>query len=84
MISGRVQGVAYRAFASQAAGRLGLSGWVRNLEDGRVEVDVEGERRAVDAFVELLKAGPPMARVDALRVEWETPTGRQADFQISY
>ena len=83
-ISGHVQGVAYRAFARQAAGRMGLSGWVRNLEDGRVEVDVEGERRAVDAFVELLRAGPPMARVDALRVEWETPTGRQADFRISY
>jgi len=79
-----VQGVAYRAFARQAAGRMGLSGWVRNLEDGRVEVDVEGERRAVDAFVELLKAGPPMARVDGLQVEWETPTGRPADFRISY
>lgn len=83
-VTGRVQGVAYRDFARQAAGRMGLSGWVRNLDDGRVEVDVEGERRAVDAFVDLLRTGPPMARVDALRVEWETPTGRQADFRISY
>ena len=83
-VSGRVQGVAYRAFAQQAAGRKGLSGGVRNLEDGRVEVDVEGERRAVEAFVELLRAGPPMAQVDDLRVEWETPTGRQTDFRIWY
>ncbi len=83
-VTGRVQGVAYRAFAQQAAGRKGLSGGVRNLEDGRVEVDVEGERRAVEAFVELLRAGPPMAQVDGLRVEWDTPTGRRTDFRIWY
>ena len=83
-VSGRVQGVAYRAFAQQAAGRMGLSGWARNLEDGRVEVDVEGERPAVEGFVELLRAGPPMARVDALRVEWDSPTGRQTGFRIRY
>ncbi len=83
-VSGRVQGVCYRAFAQDAAAHKGLSGGVRNLDDGRVEVDVEGEKRAVEAFLELLRAGPPMARVDDLNVQWESPTGRGADFRIWY
>lgn len=84
LVSGRVQGVAYRAFTQDAASRMKLSGGVRNLDDGRVEVDVEGERRAVEAFVELLKTGPPMAQVDDLQVRWDTPTGQYKDFRIRY
>ena len=83
-VSGRVQGVAYRAFTQDAASRMKLSGGVRNLDDGRVEVEVEGERRAVEAFVELLRTGPPMARVDDLQVRWDMPTGQYKDFRILY
>lgn len=81
---GRVQGVAYRAFTYDAATRLGLSGGVRNLNDGRVEVEVEGDRPAVEALLELLRAGPPMARVDEVQIEWRTPTGEFEGFQIWY
>ncbi|MBI5410863.1 MAG: acylphosphatase [Nitrospirae bacterium] len=81
-VSGRVQGVGYRMFTRDEARRLGLLGGVRNLRDGRVEVEVEGERGAVDAFVESLRAGPPMARVIDLQVQWEPPVGRHVDFSV--
>ena len=81
-VSGRVQGVAYRAFAQDAATRSGLSGGVRNLDDGRVEVDVEGDRSAIEGFITQLKSGPRLARVDSLDVKWEKPSGQQRGFQI--
>jgi len=84
LVSGRVQGVAFRAFTRDAASRMKLCGGVRNVDDGRVEVDVEGEQGAVEAFVELLRTGPPMARVDDLELRWERPTGQHKDFRIWY
>lgn len=84
LVSGHVQGVAYRAFTQDAASRMKLCGGVRNVADGRVEVDVEGEQGAVEAFVELLRTGPPMARVDDLELRWERPTGQHKDFRIWY
>lgn len=84
LVSGRVQGVAYRAFTQQMASRAGLQGGVRNLPDGRVEVEIEGERPKVEAFLEVLRKGPPMARVDDLLVQWEAPTGQYSDFRIWY
>ena len=83
-VSGRVQGVAYRAFTYDAAAGMGLRGGVRNLDDGRVEVEVEGDRATVEALLEILRAGPPMARVDDVQVEWNTPTGKFERFQIWY
>ncbi|MER3422527.1 MAG: acylphosphatase [Nitrospiraceae bacterium] len=84
IVSGRVQGVAYRAFAHKAALREGLCGGVRNLKDGRVEVEVEGNKQAVEEFIKSLKAGPPLARVDDLQVQWEPATGQYSDFRIWY
>ncbi len=81
-VSGRVQGVGYRMFARDEARRRGLKGWVRNLGDGRVEVDVEGERGVVDSFLESLRAGPPMARVVEVQVQWEPPAGRHEGFSV--
>ena len=83
-VSGRVQGVAYRAFAYEAACRMGLRGGVRNLDDGRVEIEVEGDRPTAEAFLELLRTGPPLARVDDVQVEWNAPTGTWERFQIWY
>ncbi|MBI4400607.1 MAG: acylphosphatase [Nitrospirae bacterium] len=83
-VSGRVQGVFYRAFAQDEASRRGLKGGVRNLDDGRVEVDVEGDKREVEAFIQSLRIGPPRARVEDLQVRWESPVGRHADFRIWY
>lgn len=63
LISGRVQGVWFRGWARQQATHLGLSGWVRNLIDGRVEAVVAGPAEDVDRLVELFWKGPPAARI---------------------
>lgn len=79
---GRVQGVAYRFFAERSAARLGLTGWVRNLDDGRVEVLAEGSAGQIDSFLERLQEGPSLARVDSFDVRREPSTGEFADFRI--
>lgn len=83
-ISGRVQGVAYRAFTERTALQQGLRGGVRNLDDGCVAVEVEGERQAVERLIASLRTGPPMAQVQDVQVQWEPPTGRYQDFRIWY
>jgi acylphosphatase len=62
-ITGRVQGVGYRAWALQMASRLGLRGWVRNRSDGSVEAVIIGEENAVDRMIEACREGPYAARV---------------------
>jgi len=66
LVSGRVQGVGFRAFVAEAARRHAVCGWVRNLGDGRVEVQAEGEPAAVEALVAACASGPLLARVDAV------------------
>ncbi|MEN9208187.1 MAG: acylphosphatase [Gloeomargarita sp. GMQP_bins_120] len=68
-ISGRVQGVGYRAATRQQALRLGLSGWVRNLPDGRVEAVFAGPAEAVDKMIAWCHQGPPAAQVTSVLVE---------------
>ena len=68
-VSGRVQGVYYRASTASQARRLGVTGYARNLADGRVEVLACGEPEAVDALCAWLWEGPPAARVTGVRVE---------------
>ena len=82
IISGRVQGVSFREFTRVRAVELGLCGWVRNLADGRVEALIEGESEPVAALLELVKAGPPAARVANIEEEAETPTGDLSTFEI--
>ena len=81
---GRVQGVAYRFFAEKHAARLGLTGWVRNLDDGRVEVLAEGPAGPIESFLERLREGPSLARVDSFDVRREPSTGEFADFRIAF
>jgi acylphosphatase len=69
LVSGRVQGVWYRASTAQRARGLGVTGYARNLADGRVEVLACGEPSAVDALCAWLWEGPPAARVSNVRVE---------------
>ncbi len=83
-MTGRVQGVGFRAFAQAQASRRKLAGMARNLADGRVEVEVEGQPSAVQAFLAELQKGPSLAKVDDLQVSWETPTGEGSAFQIGY
>jgi acylphosphatase len=71
LISGRVQGVGFRAFTQRQALRHNLKGWVRNLADGRVEAAAKGSADLLEKFEELLRKGPEMSRVDSLTVaEW--------------
>ncbi|MBI3995259.1 MAG: acylphosphatase [Nitrospirae bacterium] len=84
LVRGRVQGVYYRAFAQQAAQRLGLAGFCRNLPDGRVEVVAEGDRDVIEALVEQLRIGPPRAKVEDVEVHWEPAGHRFKDFSIRY
>ena len=84
LVSGRVQGVAYRQSAVEAAGRAGVVGWVRNLPDGRVEAVAEGERPRVDALLAWCRRGPPGARVDHVEVAWEEARGDLASFDIRW
>lgn len=83
-ISGRVQGVWFRANTWKKARSLGLTGWVRNLPDGCVEAVFEGEDQAADAMREWCRTGTLPARVDRLEVEEESPTGAFTDFEIVY
>jgi acylphosphatase len=83
VITGRVQGVAYRYFAQRHAQACGVTGWVRNLFDGRVEILAEGERERLDLFLTRLREGPRMAAVDAVDVRWDAYTGEFAGFEIT-
>jgi acylphosphatase len=75
VVSGRVQGVWYRESCRREAARLGVAGRVRNLADGRVEIEAEGRRPAVEALLAWAREGPPRAVVARLVVEDATPQG---------
>lgn len=79
-ISGRVQGVGFRAFTQRQAKGLGLTGWVRNLRDGRVEAIVEGPKDKVAQLIEKVNRGPRAARVEKVDVKDESPEGDFKDF----
>ena len=85
VISGRVQGVSFRYFTRQAARRLGLVGWVRNLPTGEVEVRARGAAPDLELLRGQLRQGPPGARVDDLSEEELAAAGDDwRDFQITY
>lgn len=81
---GRVQGVNMRYYTSQKARSLGLSGYVRNLDDGTVEVVAEGAADVLDTFLAWVRAGPGLARVSRLEVSWQAPRNDSSDFEVSY
>jgi acylphosphatase len=81
-IGGRVQGVGFRWFTKDAATRAGVTGWVRNLPDGRVEAYVEGDAQAVTRVEAALRSGPRGSRVKTVAVEDEDAAGSYTDFSI--
>jgi acylphosphatase len=80
-ITGHVQGVGFRNFTQANAENLKLTGWVRNLSDGRVEAVVEGPPDAVAGLLKLLQRGPERAKVDQLDTTDQPPTGEFKSFQ---
>jgi acylphosphatase len=80
-ISGFVQGVGYRAFVKKHATELGLTGWVKNLPDGRVEAMFQGKKETIEKMVELCKKGPFMAEVEDVEVLWEDSKQQLSSFQ---
>lgn len=80
VVRGRVQGVGFRMFAADAARHEGLTGWVRNLDDGSVEAHAEGEAESVARFEQRLRHGPPAARVDSVFADDDVPSDRWTGF----
>lgn len=83
-VSGRVQGVFFRAETRARAEELHVTGWVRNLPDGRVELVAEGEEQNVRALVDWCRTGPPHARVERVEEFQENAAGEFESFSITY
>lgn len=81
-VEGIVQGVWFRNHTQAEAERLAVSGWVRNLDDGRVELVAEGQPEAVEQLLQWARRGPPEARVDRLEVTEEAPEGSSKPFVV--
>lgn len=83
-IKGRVQRVGFRFSSKLMAGRFGVMGWTKNIDDGSVEIFVQGEPEKVQKFINWAKHGPPWARVDQIDVRDQTPDSRITAFNILY
>mgnify|MGYP000642799426 CR=1 FL=1 len=84
IISGRVQGVFFRAETQRAAQSYGVNGWVRNKPDGTVEAVAEGEKNDLLSLINWCKKGPPASRVDDVAVSWQDHEGTFDAFDIKY
>jgi acylphosphatase len=81
-VTGRVQGVGFRAFVLEAAEQAGISGWVRNMGYDQVESIAEGPHQKLEWFAMQLKAGPLGGRVDEANVDWEPASGEFTGFTV--
>lgn len=84
VVAGRVQGVGFRFECRRLAIQLGLRGWVKNLDDGSVEIVAEGEPEAVKRMTDWARKGPFGAVVDACRAIPEPPTGEYESFEVRF
>ncbi|MDM8522948.1 acylphosphatase [Desulfococcaceae bacterium HSG8] len=84
IVSGRVQGVFFRAETKRAAENEGVTGWVKNRSDGTVRALFEGNEVSVHAMVEWCKEGSPHSKVKDVKVEWEEYQGEFDEFEITY
>jgi len=81
-IEGKVQGVGFRNFVQRYAYLLSLKGVVKNVANGQVEVEVEGDRVKIDLLLEHLHRGPALAKVEKINLSWSSPSGKFHDFSI--
>lgn len=77
-----MQGVGFRAHVEFYGRQIGVTGWVRNVGRDTVEAVAEGTRENVERFIEMMKQGPNVARVNESNVEWKTPTGEFREFAV--
>ncbi len=82
VVQGKVQGVGFRIFTEQEANQRGLHGWVRNHPDGTVEVEAEGPRPEVEAFIKILREGPKFSHVSQIIVDWKDANRHTHGFTI--
>jgi acylphosphatase len=81
-VQGRVQAVGFRAFVQQNAFQIRVTGWVRNVGYDTVEAVAEGTQEQIDRFLQMVKRGPSVSRVDETREEWEQATGEFRSFGV--
>jgi len=84
LVRGDVQGVGFRYFVQRKAQQLGLRGWVRNNDDGTVELVAEGERAVLEQLKHAVEEGPRMARVERVDTHWSEATGTLGGFELSW
>lgn len=84
VVHGDVQGVGFRYFVQRKARELGLTGWVRNNDNGTVELVAEGPRASLDTLVRAVRGGPRMARVDRVDAAWSKATGSLGAFDLAW
>lgn len=82
LVDGLVQGVGFRMFVLDYARALGLTGWVRNRYDGKVEVTAEGTYQQLERLIEKLRTGPRSAFVESFHKEWQPATGEFYSFEV--
>jgi len=83
-VSGEVQGVGFRNFAEAHATALGLVGYARNLSDGRVEIQVEGEKDKIESFLQKVRQGPPRSNVTSVDITWNSASSMESGFSIRF
>ncbi len=84
VVHGDVQGVGFRYFVQRTAAQLGLTGWVRNNDDGSVELVAEGARDKLEELKRAVERGPRMAHVDGVDVQWSRATGGLRGFDLAW
>lgn len=84
IVQGTVQGVGYRYFTLKTARELGILGWVRNREDGSVELEVEGEEDTIKDFAADIGRKHPWAKIQNIEIQWKPFEGKYQNFEISH
>lgn len=84
VVIGHVQGVGFRYYTFKRAREIGVTGYVKNLPDGTVEIEAEGDRAEVEELIEAVKVGPRAAVVNDVSISWETYSGEYNDFSVDY
>ncbi len=82
LVSGRVQGLFFRAWTKHQADNLDLTGWVKNLSTGEVEIIAEGEKSRVEELIKAVHRGPPLAQVEKVTITWQTPQQKFTSFSV--